>query len=89
MRQPARHPRGLNYTGRDPLLRVCKELGMDVARDPHFPARVLGAEGRRPDLNFRDWEEEKDSQGYNDNRLAQKGAGTFKTIWWPLRGFVG
>jgi hypothetical protein len=33
---------------------------MDVAREPSFPVRVLGAEGRRPDILVIEWEGGKD-----------------------------
>lgn len=45
---------------RDLLYRLAKDLGLDVAREPHFPVRVPGAEGRRPDLVFREWEGGRD-----------------------------
>jgi hypothetical protein len=45
---------------RDILFRICKELGMAVEREPSFPVRVPGAEGRRPDLLLKDWEGGKD-----------------------------
>jgi hypothetical protein len=41
---------------RDFVFRICKQLGMDAAREPSIPDRVPGAEGRRPDLLFRGWE---------------------------------
>jgi hypothetical protein len=45
---------------RDILFRICKELGLDVVREPSFQVRGWGAEGRRPDLLLKDWEGGKD-----------------------------
>jgi hypothetical protein len=45
---------------RDILFRICKELGIAVEREPSFPVRVPGAEGRRPDLLLKVWEGGKD-----------------------------
>ena len=45
---------------RDILFHIARELGVRVEREPHFPVRVPGAEGRRPDIVFRDWEEGRD-----------------------------
>jgi hypothetical protein len=45
---------------RDILFRIARELGVRVEREPHFPVRVPGAEGRRPDIVLRDWDEGRD-----------------------------
>jgi hypothetical protein len=39
---------------------MARGLGLDVQREPHFPVRVPGFEGRRPDLLFKDWEQGRD-----------------------------
>jgi hypothetical protein len=41
---------------RENLYRMARVLGLDVVREPHFPIRVPGAEGRRTDLLIKDWE---------------------------------
>jgi hypothetical protein len=45
---------------RDFLFRLGRELQLRVEREPQFPVRVEGAEGRRADLVIYDWEGGKD-----------------------------
>lgn len=40
---------------------MSKKLGLDVVRQPRFPVRVPGAEGRQPDLLLKHWEGGGDS----------------------------
>lgn len=60
-----RYGKGVSATSRhnavrDVLFVMGRRLGLDVEREPHFPVRVPGAEGRRPDLIFKNWVEGKD-----------------------------
>jgi hypothetical protein len=62
---PCRVGKGVSVTHRhnsvrNILFRLGKGMGLDVVREPHFPVRVPGAEGRRPDLLFQNWEDGRD-----------------------------
>lgn len=45
----------------DLSFRKGKGLGKGLVREPHFPVRVLGMDGRRPVLYFKNWEREETS----------------------------
>lgn len=46
------------------------ELGLDAVREPHFPVRVPEADGRRPDLLLKDWEEGRERSILGRRRVS-------------------
>jgi hypothetical protein len=62
---------------------MARELGLDVVREPHFPTRVPGAEGRRPDPLLKDWE------GGRDLSLMSSGHPPLRVLMWRGLPWLG